>query len=462
MAMINMKLTRRQFTVGTLTGIAPLSVSSQLAAAEPTFLAGAAETVVTPAAEGTFLIGPLKPSTGVHDDLCARVLVLADGDKRVAVLTLDYLGFDFAYNDLLLASVNRATGIPAEHIMISCSHNHNAPLTIPWRCWEKKKDKPFHEMLPRKLAEITKQACDALQPARVHYQREPVQIGFNRRLPKEGDVVMAPNHRGAVLPWVDVLRIEDSRSNRIAVLLSHAAHPVIVHKASTLITADYPGFAVSALRKSRGESGVFMFAQGCGGNINGAPLQGGIDAAAAAGGKLAAAVERTLDAEGNLIDGRQLGVFTRQLALPLGPPPPVAECERMLVGATDAGRKEQFADLLDIARSGQPRTMELRIRAFALGDQLCILGLSHEVFAEYHQFVNEVSPFAYNMVFAYTNGVESYVATEKDYLLGDKGGYESSPMRAALDYRCRLPLAPEAERLIKAGVVQALQAVKSA
>lgn len=460
--MIHTTITRRQFTAGTLTGLASLSMSGRLAAAESTLLAGAAEAVVTPDAVGTFLIGPLKPSTGIHDDLFARVLVLADGDKRVALLTIDYLGFDFAYNDVLVASVSQASGIPAEHIMINCAHNHNAPLTIPWHNWDKKKDKPFHEMLPRKLAEITKQACNSLQPARVYYQRKPVQVGFNRRMPKDGDVVMAPNPQGAIVPWVDVLRIEDAHSNRIAVLLSHAAHPVIVHEASTLITADYPGFAVAALRKARGKDGVFMFAQGCGGNINGHPLQGGIDAATAAGGKLADAVEQALDAEGPPIDGNRLRVISRNLALPLASPPPVAECEKMLANATDDYQKAEFAELIEIARSGQPQTMELRIRAFALGNQLCMLGLSHEMFAEYQQFVDEVSPFACNMVFAYTDGVESYVATEKDYLLGDKAGYEAAPLKAALAYQHRLPLAPEAERLIKAGIVEALQAVKSA
>lgn len=459
---MNMKLTRRQFTAGTLTGIAAFSATGRLAAAEWALLAGAAEAAVSPDAEGTFLIGPMKPSTGIHDDLFARVLVLAAGDNRVAILTLDYLGFDFAYNDVLVASVSQATGIPAEHIMINCAHNHNAPLTIPWHNWDKKKDKPFHAMLPRKLAEIAKQACDTLRPAKVRYVREPVQVGFNRRLLKDGDVIMAPNHEGAILPWVDVLRVEDSDSKRIAVLLSHAAHPVIVHSASTLVTADYPGFAVAALRQSRGKDGVFMFAQGCGGNINGHPLQGGIDAAVAAGGKLAAAVERTLDAEGTPVGGNRLRSVSRNLALPLVPPPAVAECEQMLANTTDVYQKEDLADLIEIARSGQPQTLELRIQAFALSDQLCILGLSHEVFAEYHQFVQEVSPFACNMVFAYTNGTESYVATEKDYLLGDKGGYEAAPRKAALAYQHRLPLVPEAERLIKAGIVEVLQALKTA
>jgi neutral ceramidase len=273
---------------------------------------------------------------------------------------------------------------------------------------------------------------------------------------------MEPNPQGAVLPWVDVLRIDDSNSNRIAVLLCHAAHPVIVHGASTLITADYPGFAVAALHKSRGNDGVFMFAQGCGGNINGQPLMGGIDAAIAAGDKLAAAIEQALDVAGTPIEGSRLRVFSRQLALPLGPPPPVEDCEKMLANESDPEWKSHYAELLEIARTSQPRTLEIRVRAFALGDQLCILGFSHEVFAEYHQFVNEVSPFACNIVLAYTNGVESYVATERDYLLGRKGGYEAAPLRSALLYQNRLPLVPESERLVKAAIVEVLQAVKSA
>jgi neutral ceramidase len=459
-------LTRRRFAVGALAGAAALSVGARKVMAgeksAPTLLAGAAETTVTPPAKGTFLIGPMKPSTGVYDDLWARALVLAQGDRRVALLTLDYLGFDFAYNDLLLDAVSRATGIPPRHILINCAHNHNAPLTIPWGQWEKNKDKPYHKMLPERLADIAKRACDGLQPARIGYKREPVQVGFNRRLPTDKGIVMAPNRSGAALPWVDVLRIEGHNGKRIAVLMSHAAHPVIVHEASTLITADYPGFAVAALRKLQGDSGVCMFAQGCGGNINGFPLQGGIDAAAAAGRDLANAADRALRSPGDSADGGQLKVASCDLSLPLASPPPVAECEKMLAAEKDGVRKQQLTELLDIARGGQPQTKQLRIRAFALGDQLCVLGFSHEMFAEYGQFVEQVSPFAHNVVLAYTNGVECYVGTEKDYLLGDRGGYETSPMGAALRYNGRLPLAPQAERQIKAGIVRLLNRLKSA
>jgi hypothetical protein len=65
------------------------------------------------------------------------------------------------------------------------------------------------------------------------------------------------------------------------------------------------------------------------------------------------------------------------------------------------------------------------------------------------------------MVFAYTNGLHCYVGTEKDYLLGERGGYETSPRGAALMFASRLPLAPQAEKQIQAGILRALRALKA-
>ena len=128
-------LTRREFARDALGAGAALACGPTIAPAAqnapPRLLAGAAETVVTPDAEGTLLIGPLKPSTGVHDDLFARALVLSDGTTDAALVTLDYLGFDFAFHDVLAAAVASASGIPADRTMIACSHTHSAPVTAP-------------------------------------------------------------------------------------------------------------------------------------------------------------------------------------------------------------------------------------------------------------------------------------------------------------------------------------------
>jgi len=450
-------LTRRQFAAGA----AAICLARGQAKDVPGLRAGAAEAVVTPSAQGTFLIGPMKPSTGVNDDLHARALVFAHGDERAAIVTLDYLGFDFAYNDVLLQAVSKAGGIPSGNILIACSHTHSAPLTAPWGPWEKARDKPFHQMLPRKLGEIVKQAVDHLQPARLRCRREPTQIGFNRRLRVNDRVVMAPNPDGAVLPWVDVLAVESTAGKPIAVLFSHAAHPVIVHGASTLISADYPGFAVQTLRSSIGRESVYLFAQGCCGNINAFPLRGGIDAAAAAGRDLGQAVVRAVQAQPAVLAAGALKVVADELKLPLQSPPPVAVLRDQIAQEKDAERKARREKLLALAESGQRPTMRFPLRAFALGRDLCILGIAHDVFAEYHQFVNKVSQFAHTLVFAYTNGLECYVGTARDYELGDRGGYETSPTGAALMFDSCLPLAPEAEAKIQAGLQALLRKLQS-
>jgi hypothetical protein len=417
-------------------------------------MAGAAETIITPTPVGTFLIGPLKESTGVHDDLFARALVIFDGTTRVAIVTLDFLGLDFSFHDRIVAAIEKQTGIARGNIMVNCSHTHNAPLTIPWRAWEKKLDKPWHESMPGKIATVVGEASANRRAATLRFGREPVQIGFNRRLPTENGVVMQPNRSGTVVPWVDVLCVEADDGRSIAILFSHAAHPVIIHAASTLISADYPGFAVSTMREQLGKDGVFLFAHGCGANVNGFPLQGGIDAARSAGEKLGNAAVKAARSKGPTIQGDRLRSVCRELSLPLRPPPSVEQCEKLL--AEDPAN-ESKRELLEIARDGGRRSMRFPIQAFAIGDELCILGLPHEMFAEYQLFVDKTSPFAHNMVFAYTNGCEGYLGTDKDYAIGDRGGYETSPLGAPLQYHGRLVPEPQVETQITAGISKVLQ-----
>ena len=82
--------------------------------------------------------------------------------------------------------------------------------------------------------------------------------------------------------------------------------------------------------------------------------------------------------------------------------------------------------------------------------------MTHEVFAEYQIWLDEMSPFADTMVLAYTNGCESYIPCERDFVLG---GYEAGAVPApcaALSYRNRLTLDPGVERYIKKAITDLL------
>jgi len=423
--------------------------------------AGAAEVKVTPKAKGTFLIGPMKPSAGVHDDLFARALVIGGDKPWLAVITLDYLGFDRAYTDRLIRAAAAAANVPAQNVLLNCSHTHSAPLTAPWGPWREHRRESFYQWLPRMITEVTARAVSRMRPAKLRFCREPTQLGFNRRLHNGDKIVMAPNPQGAVVPWVDVLAVDEPDGRPIAVLFSHAAHPVIVHEASTLISGDYPGFAVQALNQMRGDGVVCLFAQGCSGNINGFPLKGGIDAAKAAGRSLAEAVARGLARGAAEIEAAKRRLVVAEPRLPLQAPPPPEEIRESLAKEKNATRRRRWAALLKIAERGQPAPIPMPIRGIAIGD-FRLITMAHEPFAEYHHFIEKARPSKNAMVWGYTGGLECYVGTEKDYRLGLAGGYETSPRGAAFMFESRLPLAPQAEKVVQAQLRRVLGMLKPA
>jgi len=428
-----------------------LTLSGCMTTSDTTLMAGAAETVIT----------RVKDRPEVYEDLYARALVLTEDTQRLAIVTADIGTFGYAYVDVLLEAINTATGIPAENIIICPSQTHSAPGVDGRHMSPESK-----EWLAGSIAELVKSAADDIQPATLRVGRAPVQIGYNRRLMQDGRIVMAPNPEGAVVPWVDVLevlsKVEGSaygaNGKRIGVLFSHAAHPVIVHWSSEAIGPDFPGYAVKHLRNllsKEGEpEGVFMFAQGCCGNINGYPLQGGFTACDAAGLSLAFAVTQALAADQAITPGL-LRSRSMILSLPRRDPPSVAECKEVLATNPDNRR---YQALLKIAESGEPQFMRFPMRALAIGDELCILTFTGEMFAEYQLFADVASPFKHTFVFSHVNGISSYVATKKDYDLGPAGGYEAwdGPTRGPW-----MPMHPSAEQIVREGMMRLLNELKS-
>lgn len=402
--------------------------------------AGAAETTIT----------NIKDKPDVYAEIYARALVLSDNKSQLAIVTVDFGQFPLQYNQVLLDAIEQATNIPNEHIIINCSHTHNAPgvdgrwITEESEVW-----------LATCLAELVKRAFDLLEPATLCVGRAAVQIGYNRRLMREdGYITMAPNPEGAVVPWVDVLGVYDSFGGIIAVLFSHAAHPVIVHWSSEEIGADFPGYAVEHLRNFldlKMES-VLLFAQGCAANINGYPLRGGFEACDVAGFSLAFAAYQALKTA-EVIPAAPLKAQSVMVNLPFQDPPSIAECEQLIEEHPDDNR---YGALLAVAKSDEKPLLPFPMSVFAIGKSFCILSVSHELFAEYQLFVDESSPFKHTFMFGYTNGSEVYIATKKDYELGLKGGYEAGPRNHALGGPYRLALRPSVEAQIRSEITELL------
>ena len=137
-------------------------------------LGGAAELVITPPV-GAPTLGTIKGGPGVHDDLYARVLVLNDAKKRVAILSLDLIGMDFVLADQIRSAIAARTGIAVA--LVHCTHNHSAPFTIPWSVlgprWFSGPGKTWRDGLPGKLADLVSVAEAKSEPVVLRAGRSP-------------------------------------------------------------------------------------------------------------------------------------------------------------------------------------------------------------------------------------------------------------------------------------------------
>src|SRR6266567_7837683 len=105
-----------------------LATGGGLPAADLQLEAGVAKVDITPSSFGPmygYANRKCGPANGTHDPLFAKALVLASGDSRLAIVTLD-LGSITSGN--LRRDVAEKLGIPV--LLLAASHTHSGPLYL--------------------------------------------------------------------------------------------------------------------------------------------------------------------------------------------------------------------------------------------------------------------------------------------------------------------------------------------
>jgi hypothetical protein len=219
--------------------------------------AGAARVDITPP-----LGGPMwgyaarhdAPSVGVRDRLHARVLVLAAGKERVAVVSLD-LGRAPPRDSTaaIRKRVRQAAGVG--HVFLVASHTHHGPvLELP--DWPGGKN-PYVRRLERKLADVILDAAKQLRPARLGVVSKSVAWNRNRHSRRPD----APVDRELI-----AVRVEDSSGKPVAHLVNFAAHPTMRDPKELKFSADYPGALAALVEKETGAPCLFL--QGAAGDLS--------------------------------------------------------------------------------------------------------------------------------------------------------------------------------------------------
>lgn len=415
------------------------------------FRAGAAEVVISPPV-GTPMAGyySTRLSTGVHDDLHAKAVVMEAGGQRAALVACDLVAVPPSVIEEAREIIHGATGIPGGNVMISATHSHTGPL-IPdggARAGAYGGDleiaKRYRAELPRKIAESVRLANAKLAPARVSFARGREEtVSFNRRFfMKDGTVGWNPGKlnpnivrpAGPIDPEMPVVLFESETGEPIATYVNFALHQDTVGGLEA--SADFAYELSKVLGKVKG--GLTLFTQGTSGNINHIDVkskdpQKGHAEAARIGTIVAGEVIKTY-ARMTSASGSKLRLASRTVSLdPARLEPGDVEKAQAFAKQLDSGATVRFLDTVfafkaldTAARAGKPLPAEVQV--VALGDQIAWVGLPGEVFTELGTAIKRASPFPLTIVAELAHGPVTYFPNEAAF---DQGNYEVVTSRAA-------------------------------
>ena len=214
------------------------------------------------------------PANGTHDPLYAKVLVLATGDARIAIVTLD-LGSIVSEN--LHRQVASRLGIPV--LLLAASHTHSAPAFLPPSASTGGAASPpaepsaYLSEIEQKIFDAIQKAAGSMFPARLGIGRGSLQLGYNRLLVRDDgraralfDNLERVPH-GPLDPEFTLLRVEDSSGAARALVVHYACHAVVLGPTSCKYSADYPGVLQAGVEAAMPGTQC-MFVQGGAGDIN--------------------------------------------------------------------------------------------------------------------------------------------------------------------------------------------------
>jgi len=382
-----------------------------------------------------------RHSTGIHDPIFARAMVLDNGNRQICFATCDVLSIRRSTVLKVRQAVQDRTGMAPDEVAISATHSHYGPGVS--QLWTKDlgPDPDYVAFFEEKLTDVICQAFESRRPARVGagwgFEGK---LSFNRRfVMREGGTRMHPPpgstdilyQEGPVDPEVGVLCARDADGRAMGYIVNFACH-VTTCGSDSDVSADFPGYLATALKEQRGESCVGLFANGCCGNLcqidvydPDAP-RSGHDLAEKIGRRLA---EHACALEGEMTFADDLALDARSTVVPM----PIRHLSDELIewakGVQSDPDPDQYslqdrtyaAMTLELAEEKRHAPMtDAEVQAFRLGDIGWVM-LPGEIFTEFGLDIKLRSPAKRTFVTELANGIVGYVPTRRAF---EGGGYE--------------------------------------
>jgi hypothetical protein len=198
----------------------------------------------------------LRKSTGVHDSLTARCLIINDGESIVAFISLDLLGvFKFNLEDIKW-KIAKGTGLKERNIFFHSIHTHSGPEMLRNFLYNGAYMKKLNHDINHCVLEAFSNSKKAT--ALISTGNSQVKT-INRRYPKK-----------KITNKFTTIEFQDSTQHTIAMLLNFGCHPVVLGPDNKQISADYVYYLRKKVEAEKG--GIALFFNSRFGDINPPPI----------------------------------------------------------------------------------------------------------------------------------------------------------------------------------------------
>ena len=372
----------------------------------------------------------IKPSTGIHDPIMARAVLLDDGVTPLVIVSCDVIGFTAEAVADMRGRIAQHSRLPAAHILIGCTHTHSGPATMPFRGVMGYIDHAWLAKAERQIVDLVSGLPGELRPATLaHGTARVTNIGYNRQ-----------DQRRPIDDTLAVIGVDDEDGKAIATVVNYATHAVVLGPRNLEYSGDYPGEAARQIAELRGGVGLFLL--GACGDVD--PIvyrdrgwgSGTFFDTQDIGGRLADAAMDVL-AQARGVSDVHIDVTSKQIDLPLDPPPDgpaLAELihgferDRQAAREQDAEMDEKVAlAMLDWARELKQALYEGRVPGVlpmelftARVNDLRIVAVPLEPYSDISLRIRERLQPAPLLFAGYSNGLFGYCASR---WAKEQGGY---------------------------------------
>ena len=276
------------------------------------FLVGAAEAVINPPT-GTYLAGydQNRKSTGVHDDLFIKAVVVANRQNAVALVTIDCIGLPYPVVQQIRDAVELKLPpnvFNAGHIIVSSTHTHSGPDVIG--IWgpdmlHTGTDSNYMKSLTNTAAAAIVKAWKRKRAVVARYADTVFGKGWVKNVSDSLEIDRS----------VAVVQFSTTGGKNIATLTNFACHPTFLGRENTWVSADFPSGFYKQMNAKLG--GINLYMQGAiGGWVQPEKVARTFEEAEQKGKALATVVSNALK-QSKMIEGKEISFSSRRFEMPV-------------------------------------------------------------------------------------------------------------------------------------------------